>query len=336
MRTPSHAAYRTEELPGGRAPSGRHRVYRVDRPGGIRRRKPAAPVDVLGTVTVFRGVSGRKPPSTRIQKWKSRIHAGLAGTGVSPRRHVRRRRNQLRGLLRGRRPGRAVPAARRRLGDGGGTARDRRLRPARLSARGDAGPAVRLPGARPVRAGARAALQLGEAAPRPVREGDQRGRSSGARRCTATRSASRTAQRPGLRAAHDELGRGQPVLRLGRRPPPAHRLPPHGDLRGPCEGPDDAPPGPARGAPRHLRGARPPGDHRPPDGAGGDRAGADAGAPVRQRPPAGRRGPDQLLGLQHHRLLRPAQRVRLLGRPRPAGAGVQAGGAGAARGRASR
>ncbi len=36
---------------------------------------------------------------------------------------------------------------------------------------------------------------------------------------------------------------------------------------------------------------------------------ADAGAPVRPRPHAGRQGPPQLLGLQHDRLLRPAQRA---------------------------
>ena len=54
----------------------------------------------------------------------------------------------------------------------------------------DAGTAVRLPCARSVRARARAAVQLGEAAARSVREGDQRRGSTGARRCTATTSAS--------------------------------------------------------------------------------------------------------------------------------------------------
>ena len=44
----------------------------------------------------------------------------------------------------------------------------------------------------------------------------------------------------------------------------------------------------------------------------------------------------QLLGLQHHRLPRPAQRLQRLGRPRPAGPGVQGDGPGHARRRASR
>ncbi len=41
--------------------------------------------------------------------------------------------------------------------------------------------------------------------------------------------------------------------------------------------------------------------------------------------------PDQLLGLQHPRLLRTARRVQLVGHPRPAGHGVQGDGPGAAR-----
>ena len=43
---------------------------------------------------------------------------------------------------------------------------------------------------------------------------------------------------------------------------------------------------------------------------------ADAGAPVRARQRPGRARPVELLGLQHDRLLRPAQRVRLVRRAR--------------------
>ena len=50
---------------------------------------------------------------------------------------------------------------------------------------------------------------------------------------------------------------------------------------------------------------------------GRHRGRAHAGAPVRQRPVAGGEGPVQLLGLQHHRLLRAAQRLLRL---RPAAA----------------
>ena len=49
--------------------------------------------------------------------------------------------------------------------------------------------------------------------------------------------------------------------------------------------------------------------------AGRDGRRADAGAPVRARLDARRAGPVQLLGLQHHRLLRPAQRLRLASAP---------------------
>ncbi len=225
-----------------------------------------------------------------------------------------------------------MSAARRRLGDRGRTAGERCLRAARLRPGGDAGAAVRVPRARPVRPGARAALQQRQAAPRSVRACDQRGGPVGRGGVRLPLRRTRTAQRPRLGPAHDDVGRGQPVLRLGRRPAPPDGVPPHGDLRGPCEGPDHAAPGPPGGAARHLRGPRAPGADRAPHRARGDRAGADAGPSVRQRPPAGRHGPQQLLGLQHGRLLRPAQRVRLLGRPRPAGAGVQVGRQGAARG----
>ena len=56
--------------------------------------------------------------------------------------------------------------------------------------------------------------------------------------------------------------------------------------------------------PRHLRRDRASGDHRAPQGARHHRDRADAGAPLRQRLDADRQGAVQLLGLQHHRVLR--------------------------------
>ena len=82
-----------------------------------------------------------------------------------------------------------------------------------------------------------------------------------------------------------------------------------------------------RGAARHLRRAGPPGDHRAPAAHRRHRHRADAGAPVPPRLDADREGPAQLLGLQHDRLLRAAQRLLVGGRAGPAGPGVQGHGA---------
>ena len=70
-------------------------------------------------------------------------------------------------------------------------------------------------------------------------------------------------------------------------------------------------------------GHRPSGDDPALPEAGRDGRRADAGAPVRARRDARRERPVELLGLQHHRLLRPAQRLRLFRHPWRAGAGVQ-------------
>ena len=72
------------------------------------------------------------------------------------------------------------------------------------------------------------------------------------------------AQRRRLRGAHAEVRRRQPVLRLGRRPPAEDALQQDGHLRGPRQGPDDDPPADPRGAARHLRRHRAPGDDRAP------------------------------------------------------------------------
>ncbi|MCF2434185.1 hypothetical protein LV779_01365 [Streptomyces thinghirensis] len=60
-----------------------------------------------------------------------------------------------------------------------------------------------------------------------------------------------------------------------------------------------------RGAARHVRGAGASRGDRAPDAAGRDGGGAAAGAPVRAREPSPRPRPEELLGLQLDRLLRP-------------------------------
>ena len=64
---------------------------------------------------------------------------------------------------------------------------------------------------------------------------------------------------------------------------------------------------------------------------GRDRRRTAAGAPLRQRAAPDAPRPDQLLGLQHPRLLRAARRLQLLGQRRRPGARVQDDGQGAAR-----
>ena len=64
-----------------------------------------------------------------------------------------------------------------------------------------------------------------------------------------------------------------------------------------------------------------------------DRRRADARPPLRARPPPRRARPHQLLGLQHDRLLRARLALRERGRPRRAGARVQADGQGPPPGR---
>ena len=87
------------------------------------------------------------------------------------------------------------------------------------------------------------------------------------------------------------------------------------------------------GAARHLRRTRAPRGRRAPDLPRRHGGRADAGAPVRPGRRAPGPGPVQLLGLQHDRLLRAAQRLRRPRHPRPAGQRVQVDGEGAARGR---
>ena len=66
---------------------------------------------------------------------------------------------------------------------------------------GPARPAVRLSGARSGRPGAGCEVQSGQGAARPVREGDDRTRSTGIRRCSATSSTTRRASTTTTRPA---------------------------------------------------------------------------------------------------------------------------------------
>ena len=103
-------------------------------------------------------------------------------------------------------------------------------------------------------------------------------------------------QRHRLRAVRPEVGGGQPVLRLGHRPVAAHPLPRDGDLRGARARAHRQPPRDPRGAARHLRGPRAPGDDRPPPRARRHRGRAHAGARVPQRPPPPAEGPRRTTG----------------------------------------
>ena len=68
-------------------------------------------------------------------------------------------------------------------------------------------------------------------------------------------------------------------------------------------------PGVPDGAARHVRRPRPPGGHRPPRRPRRHDGAAAPGPPARARVVPGRAGPDELLGLQHDRLLRPPRRL---------------------------
>ena len=206
-------------------------------------------------------------------------------------------------------------------------ARGRRFRLARLPADGGAGPALRLPRARPARPRQGPAVQPEQAAHRPLRQGRRRSGAVGRGGVRLPLRRPRRPQRHRLSAVRAEVGGGQPVLRLGKRPAPAHPLPRDDDLRGTREGPHDHPSGDPRGAARHLLRPRAPGDDRAPQAAGRHRRGAHAGARVHHGPPPAGEGALELLGLQHDRVPGPAPRLRptqrATGQP---GAGVQGDG----------
>ena len=223
-----------------------------------------------------------------------------------------------------------MPVRRARDRDAHPDDREGRADLARLPPPHRARPALRLPRARALRPGQRPPLRPQQAAARPVREGLRRRDRLGAGVLLVRARRPGRAQHRGLGAARHEVGRDEPVLRLAGRPPAAPSVPRDRDLRGPRQGPHRAAPGHSRRDPRHLRRGRPPGAGRAPAGPRRDRDRADARAPVRAGLDARRQGALELLGLQHDRLLRPAQRLQLRRAARPAGARVQVDGARAA------
>ena len=231
---------------------------------------------------------------------------------------------------------RTVPVRRRRPRDPRSDPRGNRVHPSRVPARRRAGSALRLPRARAVVAAAGRAQQPAEVAARSVRQGGHRCGRLGSARLSVSLRRREPSEHERQRALHAEVGRRQPVLRLGQRPAAGHAVARDARVRGARQGLHaDAPVGAAE-PPRHVRGARGPRRRRLVRRARCHRGRADAGAPVRARPPARADGPAQLLGLQLDRLLRAARRVQRHRRSRPAGAGVQADGAHVARRRASK
>ena len=277
--------------------------------------------------------SGTMPPVTaglwrnlgeRASVWPGRSFplGSTWSSGVDELRGLRPQRHRRLGLPL-RRRGRGDPAPADRAHAGHLARRDPRRR---------AGHLLRLPGRRRLGARGRPALQRGEAAAGPVRAsgqridrlrpGDLRLRPRGAGR----------AQPAGLRGVRPaQRGGRRRRLRLGRRPAAAAQMARHRHLRAARQGHDRAA-RPGAGAPaRHLRRARLPRRRRLPEGPRRHRGGAAADPPVRLRARGGEPRADQLLGLQLDRVLRPAQRVLVLRRPRAAGHGVQGDGEGAAR-----
>ena len=160
----------------------------------------------------------------------------LARTAVSPWRHARAGRHQFRGRFAAGRARRAVPDRRGRPRDKTGAARTRRRHLARVRARNRRRPAIRLPGDRALRPGARIAVQPGEAAPRPVRQGDRR--CGGVGRCPARVPARQPGrpERPGLRAVDAPVAGGRSLVCVGPGPAAGHSLPRHDHLRAAREG----------------------------------------------------------------------------------------------------
>ena len=242
----------------------------------------------------------------------------LARKALPARGRLRRRRHQLRPLLRGRRARRRVPlrSGRQR------TMRHPALRDRADLARVPAGdrprPALRVPRARPVAPRGGSALQPRQAAARPVRQGGRRRGRLGPGLLPVQLRGRGLAQRRRQRPAHPEGRRRQPVLRLVDRQPAADAVGGHRRVRDARQGLHDAPPRDPGEPARDVCGPRAPGRHRVPDLARHHRRRASAGASVPARRAPGRPRPAQLLGLQLDRLLRPAQRLHQGLRPRRA------------------
>ena len=212
--------------------------------------------------------------------------------------------------------------------------------PPLLPARGRPGPALRLPGPRSLRPARGSPLQPGQAADRPLRQGDRGHGRLGPRRQRAALCAHGTrrrrrpgARRRGRRRGDAQVGGDRRRLRVGGRPAAAGPVRRHGDLRDPRQGLHDEPPGVREDLRGHLRRAGLRAGDRLSRRPRRHRGRAAPRPPHLRRVVPGRAGPAQLLGLQHDRLLRAALRVRRHRPPRRAGARVQGHGQGAAPGR---
>ena len=201
------------------------------------------------------------------------------------------------------------------------------------------GPALRLPRARAVRArprGTAATRTSCCSTPTPRRSSGEIDWRPGAVRATtsATRTSRNDARQPRrTRCSASSSTRTSTGATTGRRATPYHET---RHLRGPRQGPHEDAPRRPRGASAARTPASPTrrsSSTSPTLGVTADRAACRSTSSSRTRT-LRRQGPAQLLGLQHHRLLRPARRRT----PPPATrgqqvAGVQGDGQGAARGR---
>ena len=153
---------------------------------------------------------------------------------------------------------------------------------------------------------------------------------------TARRRSGRPAQHLQQRVAPDRPLRARPRAgaswRMARRrrrrntrragrPAPEHAARPHRDLRSARHGPHQETSGCSGGPPRHVRGPRAPRHDRAPHHARRDRRRAAADPRVRDRAAPAHPGAQELLGLQHRGLLRPALGLRHAGGARSRAAG---------------
>ena len=203
--------------------------------------------------------TSRRPlsPSHSPSRTGARRDGDLAGESRPARDPLRRLGRERGRVLRGRRAGRDLPV-RRRQGDPPGPAGAERLRAPRLRATGPARPALRLPRARSVEPRRGPVVQPRQAAHRPLCPGGRRRRRVGRRRVRLPpRRRGPTPQRRRQRTVRPQERRGQPVVRLVRRPTPRHPLARDGHLRGARQGVHAAPPGHPSRPQGHLRRAAP-------------------------------------------------------------------------------
>ena len=173
---------------------------------------------------------------------------------------------------------------------------------------------LRLPRPWPLRARGRPPVQSEQAPARPLRARPRRQARLGPRRLRLHDR--RRGRRPHLRRARQralraEVGDRRSQLRLARRiPPPQRPVGPHDRLRDPRQGLHQAASAGRREAQGFLRGPRLEAHGRLHQVARGDDGRAPARPHLRRRQPPARQGPEELLGLQLDRLLRPRSALR--------------------------